>query len=575
MLGLKTPRLSLTSFAGHLRPSQRTSLAALASGGLPGRWLFVGLCAFEMVASVMLGGGTHPGFLSDAILQLVSIPLLLVALSQLTGKQRSHQGKAVKVALLICFLIVLVPVIQLVSLPPSLWASMPGRKPLTDAFDLLGQAPPWMPVSVSPHATWLGALSLLPAVALFLGVIQLTRRERRMLGLVVLAIGAVSVFLGLLQVAQGPSSGLRFFRVTNLSEAVGFFANRNHFAALIYCLLVLTAAWATEVAFTAGSWEDRKNLQTSSIALLTMGFVGLVVLIAAESMARSRAGLGLTIVALCGAFALGVFDPRNAKGVTPRKMILGATVFAVMFSVQFALYRILERFTADPLDDSRIPFARNTIEAASSYMPFGSGIGTFVPVYAMFEKPQDLYANVFANHAHNDVLELWLETGATGVAILVAFSLWFLLRAARAWWPGRSGGSDLDRNIARAATLIIALLIVHSFFDYPLRTNALMAIFAFACALLVDPLAAEAMAEPAGADLRHEGHRQGSHDKRERAAGPRQPPAMPANPVRESVRLPAEARGRWGEDVPWPDQWREHGDKEKKPQAQERKDPTD
>jgi hypothetical protein len=38
----------------------------------------------------------------------------------------------------------------------------------------------------------------------------------------------------LLQVAQGPRL-LRLFAVTNLSEAVGFFANRNHFAALLFC----------------------------------------------------------------------------------------------------------------------------------------------------------------------------------------------------------------------------------------------------------------------------------------------------------------------------------------------------
>jgi hypothetical protein len=32
------------------------------------------------------------------------------------------------------------------------------------------------------------------------------------------------VFVGLSQVAQGPNSTLRFYEITNLSEAVGFFA---------------------------------------------------------------------------------------------------------------------------------------------------------------------------------------------------------------------------------------------------------------------------------------------------------------------------------------------------------------
>jgi hypothetical protein len=36
--------------------------------------------------------------------------------------------------------------------------------------------------------------------------------------------------------------------------------------------------------------------------------------------------------------------------------------------------------------------------------------------------------------------------------------------------------------------LIIALLAAHSLVDYPLRTGAMMAIMAFACALLIAPL---------------------------------------------------------------------------------------
>ena len=58
-----------------------------------------------------------------------------------------------------------------------------------------------------------------------------------------LAVGLISVLIGLIQVAQGERSPLRFFEFTNPTEAVGFFANRNHFAALIYCLMLFALAW--------------------------------------------------------------------------------------------------------------------------------------------------------------------------------------------------------------------------------------------------------------------------------------------------------------------------------------------
>ena len=74
----------------------------------------------------------------------------------------------------------------------------------------------------------------------------------------------------------------------------------------------------------------------------------------------------------------------------------------------------MERFAQDPLKDARIPFTRNTLEAAEAFIPFGAGMGSFVQVYGMFEKPEDALAGVFANRAHNDLAELWLETGRHG-----------------------------------------------------------------------------------------------------------------------------------------------------------------
>src|SRR4029077_10486783 len=43
------------------------------------------LAAFTLLAALLLGGGTRGGFLSDALLQLLAIPLLLVSASRLGG----------------------------------------------------------------------------------------------------------------------------------------------------------------------------------------------------------------------------------------------------------------------------------------------------------------------------------------------------------------------------------------------------------------------------------------------------------------------------------------------------------
>src|SRR6476661_9981071 len=73
------------------------------------------LSGFVVVASLLLGGGTRGGFLSDAILQLVAIPLLLFALWRILDVPLTKEARRV---LWFCAAVVAIPLIQLVPLPP-------------------------------------------------------------------------------------------------------------------------------------------------------------------------------------------------------------------------------------------------------------------------------------------------------------------------------------------------------------------------------------------------------------------------------------------------------------------------
>lgn len=522
------------------------------------------LCAFTLLASLLLGGGTRGGFLSDAILELIAIPVFLLTLTSLIATPWKQSNRSAAWALLLCCAIALLPLLQLIPLPPWVWERLPHRQDMIMVFGLVGRQPPWLPISVAPNGTWLSALSLLPPLAVFLGVIQLNYRERRLMSLFFLAVGVVAAMVGLLQVAQGSSSPLRFFALTNQSEAVGFFANRNHFAALLYVLVMFASAWATEAAFTAGSWRDLRSLQSSSFAVLTASLLVLIVVMAAETITRSRAGLGLMIIGMFGGIALPLSDRRRTAGAAAVKLMVGAVAVVTLLAVQFALYRILDSFALDPLEGARPIFAKNTITAAMAYMPFGSGFGTFMSIYPMFERAQDTLANTYANHAHNDFLEVWLEGGIGAVAILAGFLCWFVLRLRAMWSRPARGMREIDVLLGRAATVAIGLTIAHCFVDYPLRTDAMMAALAFCCALLIEPLgaasnemtdrhriAAAASDKPAlpvvaspGAGVPHD------------VSGP---PGVLPRPVADAPRgapaRPVEA-GQWGEDIDWPEQWR-------------------
>jgi O-antigen ligase len=476
--------------------------------------------------------------LPDAIVQLLAVPLLLASLWRLAhDRERLRQEWWV---LLLCVAVVLLPLLQLVPLPPSIWTALPNRPLEAASFEALGGDPSWMPISVSPGATALSVISLVPALAVFAGTLLLGYQQRRLLSLVVLVFGIISVFLGLTQVAQGPTSPLRFYEFTNATEAVGFFANRNHFAGFLNVLIVFAAAWTVEAANTSSLSADK--LATGRLIALLGGFTVLVLLVAAQAMARSRAGLGLAIVALLGGAAIGFSDRRTTSGVTPTRLLAAAAALAVMFAVQFTLFRLLERFAVDPLVDGRIVIARVTTGAAKLYMPIGSGVGTFVLAYASAETPGDAFLDAYVNRAHNEFLELWLETGVAGPFLIALFTLWLAARSLKVWRPNPHL-AQADLSLARAATIAIGLIMAHSFFDYPLRTSAMMAVLAFTCGLLVNPA-------PEASDWK---------DRRRAetvAGGSRATDRRPKQPQPAPVDATHQGTERWGDEIDWPGEWR-------------------
>lgn len=540
----------------------------LTSSFGPIGWLW----AVTLVLVILLGGSTKSGFLADAILQLACLPLLLVAANRIFSARSPGRLKLAAVA---ATMLAVPALVQLIPLPPLGALALPTQKAYAETLAMSGAAARWMPLSLDAKATAMSALGLIPGLAIFFGTLLLGRGERRAATLVLLGIGLVGVAVGILQVAQGSGSPLRFFEYTNLFEAVGFFANRNHFAALAYVLLLFAAVWAIHA--TTANENGRQHWSVKMVPVLGW-FTVLVVLLAAQALTRSRAGLGLTILALLGAFMLAMSIRRSSGGgATSAWMLTAALLGTLMLSGQFVLFRILERFGSDPLGDSRIVYARSTIRAAKAYMPFGSGFGTFVPVYASFEKPDELIANMFANHAHSDLLEIWLESGFMGPAIALAFVLWLVGMGVRLWRQGPREVAPLDGALVHAAFIAAVLLSVHSLVDYPLRTSALMGVMAFCCALLIAPPVEEmARGMAAGAERRREPvvapvvqagrvvHREDIAALRTKQvlpvarSGEMQPDVEPSVVVPpETLGAPFEPKGRalWGNREAWPESW--------------------
>jgi len=423
--------------------------------------LFLPYGSFVVVLAMVLGGVGDQGW-SDVVVQLAALPLLAWALCRLNPSQFGRSGEWA-IALL-CATIAL-PLLQLIPMPPPLWGALPGRDEVASAYEAAGMALPWLPLSLDPSATWVGLLSLLPATAVFLAILSLEPRSRRVLIVLILVVVFASAVLDILQVMGGDV------------RAVGFFANADHQSVFLYSAVPFVIAGAI------GFMHDRRRNRAILLALLALLTVAIVIGVTAT---RSRMGMALLICASLSGILLAWRHDRGQSGRRLLRFAIGGNIVALILAFQFGFVAYMNRVEEQGFQDLRWPAASITSQAAIANMPFGTGLGTFVPVFERFA-PRTLLLNqnFYVNHAHNDWLELWLTGGVPAIILTLGFLVWFTASTFRQWGSGQSEGPILDLVLAQAASIVVVLLLLHSLVDYPLRIPALSVLFAIACAYLI------------------------------------------------------------------------------------------
>ena len=434
-------------------PGSRSAL--LICGG------FLGLC-------VLAGGGTRQGLPVEAVLQLLALPLIVLAGARLSVRPMSRpQGLVVGWMLLVLAW----NLAQWLPLPVSIWSAFGGRAELVAELRSAGVGIGWHALSLDPDATLRATLALLPPMAVGLLSLSLPRRQQVRLLQLILVLALASAVLGLAQLAGGPDSPLRWHAITNADSAVGPFANRNHLATLLVLSLPLAAAQMINAGARIMAGEQRPR----RTAALTVGIVAGVLLLLALAMVRSRSGVVLAgLAALAAAVMLWRrhedSDERPRRGV--KRWLAIAGIGGLILAVQFGFWGLLQRFDADPMDDLRWTITRNTLAAADHFGPFGVGAGGFVAAYESIEPATDRQS-VLINRAHNDWAEWWLE-GGWPLALLLAGGLLLLAWRTVVAWIQRGDAAVWQR----AAAIGLWLILLHSLSDYPLRTTAIACVAA-------------------------------------------------------------------------------------------------
>jgi O-antigen ligase len=419
-----------------------------------------------LLACILLGGSAQ-GIWSNMTLQLLGIAIIGWAVIRRKGGRLSTPARRL---FLIAALALLVVALQLLPLPPAMWTALPGRSTVARGFELLGQPMPWMPLSLAPFTTMETALSLIPPLAVLAGMLLADAYKPSWVAGAVLAGTLLGVLLGALQVGSNdPSSPWYLYERTNFGSAVGFFANSNHMASLLVISVPLLFA-------AVRGLRDRSSGRPGPSALI-LGLAGAVVLVAGIALNGSLAGvlLGVPVLALSATMLV----PRRRRLRRPLAILSALLIVLAGVAAYFAP-AIQWADTNQTSVQSREEIWATTIPAVRDFFPVGSGIGSFPNIYHLYERSTPIDVTTVV-HAHNDYLELALESGVAGGLLILAFLLWWWGRSLDIW---RAQAAD---RYARAATIASAALLAHSIVDYPLRTAALSAIFAACLAIMAQP----------------------------------------------------------------------------------------
>jgi len=218
----------------------------------------------------------------------------------------------------------------------------------------------------------------------------------------------------------------------------------------------------------------------TGIAVIVLALVigAAVIILVGILLNRSIAAYGLALPVLC-ASALIVIPARSR--VRPILTIAAGLLLIVALGAiaKSSVSGGKLGLGAATSVQSRQVMATTTSRAIADFLPMGSGLGSFRNVHDLYENPAAVTSE-YVVHAHDDYLELALETGVPGIILMLVFLAWWVVAVWRVWKSAEAG------PFTRAASIASAAILAHSLVDFPLRTAAISACFGMCLAMLAD-----------------------------------------------------------------------------------------
>ncbi len=337
-------------------------------------------------------------------------------------------------------------------------------------------------LSLDPSATRFFLLHLIVYLVYFAACVTFINKEARLRKVVLMVIifGSVMAFFGILQRLANPDA-IYGLRGTAQNIPFGPFINQHHFAAF----MEMTAGVALGLLFGKKTKRDKKILLGTAVVVMGVATV----------FTSSRGGLLGFVSALAFVTILNFLagrkssdkrsesQPSSGISRTVSMAAAGAAILLLIFGTVLILGGNEQLFRGvgvseikDGISNGRAHFWPIAIRIFLDHPFLGAGLDSFGTAFTKY----DTWSGFFrVEQAHNDYLQTLSDAGIAGFLCVAAF-IYFLFRRGLAI-VGSSSGFRRDAAIGGLAGCFGIL--IHSFFDFPLRTPSNAFFFLLICAI--------------------------------------------------------------------------------------------
>jgi len=431
--------------------------------------IFLLLCVVPMFTTVMFGGVDN---MTWVIISVFWAAIILLWLAE-TWKGRGFLFNPSSLQ---------IPIIGLITIGLVQLLPLGGD---SGAEGLSGQQTS-QALSLEPYATRFFAIRLVVYLVFFAGCLAFINNEKRLKKavLMVIVFGAAMAFFGVLQRLANPD-GIYGFRDTPQAKPFGPFVNQHHFAAFMQ----LTGGLTLSLLFGKNISREKQIMLATAIIIMGVAVV----------LTSSRGGilgfvavfLFIILVNFLSGRWMGERRSQAERSTVQRKIgtaLAGVTLIIMILGVVLfvggddSLLRGIGVANSNvDISSGRLHFWPIAIRIFLDHPFIGAGFDAFGVAFTKY----DTWSGALrVEQAHNEYLQTLADSGLAGFACIAGFIYLLFRKGLRTI----SDAKGLRREAAIGALAGCFGILIHSFFDFPLRTPSNAFFFLLLCAVATVPI---------------------------------------------------------------------------------------